>query len=293
MAVVQRRVGLIFGLFFLLLVVAAGRTVYLGVLRGGALRKAASNEQLSYETVTAPRGTITDRNGVGLAISEPAQDISADPYLVKAPLEAAQRLAPLLGESAVEPVDETLGTPRLRLPGARAAGARGAGGARVEDRGRHGHAGDAPRVPARDARGAGAGRGRRRRRGSGGPGVLGATVALGPRGRAARRQRRDRPAGVDQRTAPGGAGQVADADAGYEHPAARGRRAGGDRAGVRAERRDRDRDGSAQRRDPRAGELAAGGRQRSVGVLAGSDGERDGGPGGRASTTNRARRSRR
>jgi len=98
-AVVQRRVGVIFGLFFLLLVVAAGRTVYLGVLRGGALRKAASNEQLSYETVTAPRGTITDRNGVGLAISEPAQDISADPYLVKAPLEAAQRLAPLLGES--------------------------------------------------------------------------------------------------------------------------------------------------------------------------------------------------
>jgi cell division protein FtsI/penicillin-binding protein 2 len=49
--------------------------------------------------VTAPRGTITDRNGVDLAVSEPAQDISADPYLVKDPLEAAQRLAPLLGES--------------------------------------------------------------------------------------------------------------------------------------------------------------------------------------------------
>jgi cell division protein FtsI (penicillin-binding protein 3) len=96
---VQRRVGVIFGLFFLLLVVAAGRTVYLGVVRGSALRKAASNEQLSYETVTAPRGTITDRNGVDLAVSEPAQDISADPYLVKDPLEAAQRLTPLLGES--------------------------------------------------------------------------------------------------------------------------------------------------------------------------------------------------
>jgi cell division protein FtsI/penicillin-binding protein 2 len=96
---VQRRVGAIFGLFFVLLVVAAGRTVYLGVLRGGALRRAASNEQLSYETVMAPRGTITDRNGVDLAVSEPAQDISADPYLVKDPLEAAQRLAPLLGES--------------------------------------------------------------------------------------------------------------------------------------------------------------------------------------------------
>jgi cell division protein FtsI (penicillin-binding protein 3) len=98
-AIVQRRVGAIFGLFFVLLVVAAGRTVYLGVLRGGTLRRAASNEQLTNETVTAPRGTITDRNGVDLAISEPAQDISADPYLITDPLSAARRLAPLLGQT--------------------------------------------------------------------------------------------------------------------------------------------------------------------------------------------------
>jgi cell division protein FtsI (penicillin-binding protein 3) len=96
-AVVQRRIGVIFGFFFVLLVLAAGRTMYLGVLRGGSLRKAASNEQLSYETVNAPRGTITDRNGVDLAVSEPAQDISADPYLITDPLESARKLAPLLG----------------------------------------------------------------------------------------------------------------------------------------------------------------------------------------------------
>ncbi len=99
MAAVQRRIGAIFGLFFLLLVVAAGRTVYLGVVRGPTLRKAASNQQLTYETVTAPRGTITDRNGVDLAVSEPAQDLSADPYLITDPLGAAQRLAPLLGQT--------------------------------------------------------------------------------------------------------------------------------------------------------------------------------------------------
>jgi cell division protein FtsI (penicillin-binding protein 3) len=96
--VVQRRIGVIFGLFFLLLVLAAGRTVYLGVLRGGSLRKAASDEQLTSETVTAPRGTITDRNGVDLAVSEPAQDISADPYLITDPLEDARQLAPLIGQ---------------------------------------------------------------------------------------------------------------------------------------------------------------------------------------------------
>ena len=83
----------------MLLVLAAGRTVYLGVLRGGALRKAASNQQLTDETVTAQRGTITDRNGVDLAVSEPAQDISADPYLVTDPLGASQQLAPLLGQT--------------------------------------------------------------------------------------------------------------------------------------------------------------------------------------------------
>jgi cell division protein FtsI/penicillin-binding protein 2 len=90
---------LIFGFFFLLLVLAAGRTMYLGTVHSGALRKAARTQQLTYETVPAQRGTITDRNGIDLAVSEPAQDISATPYLVKDPLDASRRLAPLLGQS--------------------------------------------------------------------------------------------------------------------------------------------------------------------------------------------------
>ncbi len=99
MAVIQHRIGVIFALFFLLLVLAAGRAFYLGELHGGALRKVARNQQLTHEKVPAQRGTITDRNGVDLAVSEPAQEISADPYLLKDPLGAAQRLAPLLGRS--------------------------------------------------------------------------------------------------------------------------------------------------------------------------------------------------
>jgi cell division protein FtsI (penicillin-binding protein 3) len=98
-AVVQHRIGGIFGLFSLLLVLAAGRAMYLGALKGGALRQAARNQQLTYEPVPARRGAITDRNGVDLAVSEPAQDISATPYLVTDPLATAQRLAPLLGQS--------------------------------------------------------------------------------------------------------------------------------------------------------------------------------------------------
>jgi cell division protein FtsI (penicillin-binding protein 3) len=96
--IVQRRIGGIFGLFFLLLVVAGARTLYLGALKGGSLRKAAATQQLTYEAVPAQRGSISDRNGIDLAVSEPAQDISATPYLIKEPLATAQKLAPLLGK---------------------------------------------------------------------------------------------------------------------------------------------------------------------------------------------------
>ncbi len=96
---IQRRIGALFGLFFLLLVLAAGRTLYMGTLHSSALRRAARSQQLTYEKVPAQRGTITDRNGVDLAISEPAQDLSATPYLIKDPLKASRELAPLLGQS--------------------------------------------------------------------------------------------------------------------------------------------------------------------------------------------------
>jgi cell division protein FtsI (penicillin-binding protein 3) len=98
-AAVHQRIGWIFATFFMLLVLAAGRTAYLGVLRGATLRKAASNQQITNEAVTAQRGAITDRNGVDLAVSEPARDLSADPYLLHNPLYAATRLAPLLGQT--------------------------------------------------------------------------------------------------------------------------------------------------------------------------------------------------
>lgn len=99
MAVVQSRIGAIFGVFFLLLVFAAGRTLYLGTIHSGTLRQAARDQQLTSEALPAQRGTITDRNGIDLAVSEPAQDISATPYLVKDPLVASQKLASLLGVS--------------------------------------------------------------------------------------------------------------------------------------------------------------------------------------------------
>ena len=104
MALVQRRIGGIFTVGLLLLLLALARTLYLGTLQGASLRRAARSQQVTYEPLPAQRGAITDRNGRDLAVSEPAQDISATPYLVHDPLAAARRLSPLLGR----PQDELL-----------------------------------------------------------------------------------------------------------------------------------------------------------------------------------------
>ena len=45
---------------------------------------------------------ITDRNGVDLAISESADDVIADDFLIKQPLATAQKLAPLLGKPVAD-----------------------------------------------------------------------------------------------------------------------------------------------------------------------------------------------
>ncbi len=99
MASLQRRVGPLFGVFVALLLLAALRSFYLGTIHSAALRQHATDEHETIETVPAPRGTITDRDGVVLAVSEPADDVTADPYLIKEPLVVAQKLAPLLHES--------------------------------------------------------------------------------------------------------------------------------------------------------------------------------------------------
>ncbi len=99
MAILQRRVGLLFAGFAVLLALAALRGLYLGTINSAALRQHAQAEHETIETVPSPRGTITDRNGVVLAVSEPAENVTADPYLLKEPLTVARKLAPLLGES--------------------------------------------------------------------------------------------------------------------------------------------------------------------------------------------------
>jgi cell division protein FtsI (penicillin-binding protein 3) len=98
MVAIDRRIGLIFIAFLALLAAAVARAVYLGVVEAGTLQQAAVTQQITNEPIPAMRGTITDRNGVELALSESSDDVIADPYLLKHPMTTAQSLAPLVGQ---------------------------------------------------------------------------------------------------------------------------------------------------------------------------------------------------
>jgi cell division protein FtsI/penicillin-binding protein 2 len=97
MVLVERRIGLLFAFFLCLLLFAALRSVQLGTFKGGMLTKAAAAQQTAETVVPAHRGTIVDRKGVELAVSQAADDVSATPYLVPDKAAAAKQLAPLVG----------------------------------------------------------------------------------------------------------------------------------------------------------------------------------------------------
>lgn len=101
MGVLDRRIGVLFVAFVALLAVALLRAAYLGSVRAGSLKRAAATQQVTTVIIPAPRGTITDSHGLELAVTESADDVVADPYLILQSGQAqkdAQQLAPLLGK---------------------------------------------------------------------------------------------------------------------------------------------------------------------------------------------------
>src|SRR5690242_5752971 len=95
---VERRIGLLFALFLGLLILATFRAAWLGIVRGNSLKGRAVAQQVNEIAVPATRGTITDRNGLDLAVSEDAVTVFANPFLIKNPTLVAQRAAPIVGK---------------------------------------------------------------------------------------------------------------------------------------------------------------------------------------------------
>ncbi len=94
---VERRIGLLFAMFLLLLALAALRATWLGTVRSGSLSERAISQQVQNVDDPAQRGTIFDRNGVELAVSEDSTTVFANPFLIKDPVRVAARLAPIMG----------------------------------------------------------------------------------------------------------------------------------------------------------------------------------------------------
>jgi cell division protein FtsI (penicillin-binding protein 3) len=96
---VDRRIGLLFALFLLMLGAVAMRAAWLGTVRSESLERRAVTQQVQDLDVPARRGTITDRRGVELAVSEDAVTVFANPFLVKDPARVAAKLEPLVGRT--------------------------------------------------------------------------------------------------------------------------------------------------------------------------------------------------
>ena len=97
---VERRIGLLFALFLALFAAIAFRAIWLGTVRAGPLSERASTQQVENIVVSARRGTIRDRRGLELAVSEDSTTVYANPFQITQPVRTANELAPLLGRSA-------------------------------------------------------------------------------------------------------------------------------------------------------------------------------------------------
>jgi cell division protein FtsI/penicillin-binding protein 2 len=97
MRTIERRIGLLFAGFLLCFLIIAGRAFWLQGVQGSKLASEAAYQQTDVVTVPGLRGSVLDRFGNPLAVSEDAKTIYATPYQVKRPRQTADRLASILG----------------------------------------------------------------------------------------------------------------------------------------------------------------------------------------------------
>ncbi|HEX6715074.1 MAG TPA: penicillin-binding protein 2 [Thermoleophilaceae bacterium] len=67
-------------------------------VKAADLKSRALSQQVEDIDVPAARGSLLDRHGLDLAVSEEATTVFANPFLLKNPAQTAAKLAPLLGE---------------------------------------------------------------------------------------------------------------------------------------------------------------------------------------------------
>jgi len=112
---VQRRIIHITLIAFALLVIIAGRLVWVQGVDASSYKKKANLELEQTSTLLAPRGEITDINGVELARSVAAVTIVVDQTMITDPAKAAALVAPVLSMPAETLAPMLTGTLRYRI----------------------------------------------------------------------------------------------------------------------------------------------------------------------------------
>jgi cell division protein FtsI (penicillin-binding protein 3) len=107
------KVLIIFCLIFLLFF--AARLVQIQAIQAGAYQLRASNEMESTRTIPAPRGDITDINGVAFARSVSAINIVVDQTQITDPARVAKFSAPILGLTVAEVQNAISGTRKYSM----------------------------------------------------------------------------------------------------------------------------------------------------------------------------------
>ncbi|TEX50416.1 MAG: hypothetical protein B7C55_10490 [Actinomycetales bacterium mxb001] len=98
----RRRAGVLFIAAVIVLSAFAVRLLEIQAFRGDALAAAAVDQRTTTVTVLADRGDILDINGVPLASTVEARNVTADQTLIDDPYATAQDLAPIIGGSITD-----------------------------------------------------------------------------------------------------------------------------------------------------------------------------------------------
>jgi cell division protein FtsI (penicillin-binding protein 3) len=102
MSLIDRRLGLLFAAFVAFLAVILVRAAWVQGVDGGSLSAEAQGQQTETVVIPGSRGTILDRAGRELAVSEDAATLFATPYQVSDPEETAHKLSKVLDLSEHE-----------------------------------------------------------------------------------------------------------------------------------------------------------------------------------------------
>jgi len=114
-AIVHKRIRTLLGVTFVLFGVIVAQLFSVQVVRAGAISERAANELLRTSTLLAPRGVISDVNGVELARSVAAITIVVDQTQITDPKLTAQITSPVLKIEEDELIELFTGTLRYKI----------------------------------------------------------------------------------------------------------------------------------------------------------------------------------